>query len=682
MRRILSWPKLYKLGGILAVVAVLPVLGNYPGSKFLYLAFSATFWGMLFSGGWARFQYGYCFLVVALWLGFWGKVTVHLLLNYPYVEPVGFFDGSSAAWDEVLLVATLAGLGVVAGRLVFAGFNRLFLCSYTGSQERPPVWYAGISKWAVPLCLLWAIGLAGINLVFGIHQIGLVPKTIFPWPLNALVAWQVSIGSALLLAMVLWWEMLLNKRISVGIYALLIEGLVSTTSLLSRGIYIFHTFPQLVAIFRSRQFLSPVSRFRFVLIGAAFVACFLISIAGVTTIRALLYPHAGGFTTADQQRLTRLEVLQGGIARVKVLILRGESQEVHLRELLREKALLEQQQLVSHRELVQQGVSVLMKSGSEGRVQNPQLRELQIEKERLDKLVEKADPQGVADREFFTIKAALEKQKNQENTAATAGAGISEVVTDLKMGKAPAVRDRRTGLESNAPAPSEKASSGKGMNAGLVTAANGVSDSDVLKTLPPGVYSLLSNGSKLLAEVYYQLSSGVGPRILSLSVDRWVGVEGVMAVSAYPEKGMALLYDAATEKREIGRTTKFQEICKSHYRWVDSNSWQFASLPGAAAFFYFGGSLWVVFFGMLLFSFAIQLLEKCVEYLTSNPLMCSLIGLTLANTVVQFGITPRQDVQFYVMIAVFVFVVFLIQSEWGCRVLSRLANNFRSRSSV
>ena len=136
-----------------------------------------------------------------------------------------------------------------------------------------------------------------------------------------------------------------------------------------------------------------------------------------------------------------------------------------------------------------------------------------------------------------------------------------------------------------------------------------------------------------------------------------------MAVSAYPEKSKKLLIEAITEKRGIGTTTKFQEIANSHYRWVDANVWQFASLPGAAAFFYFSGSLWMVMLGMAVFALLLQLSEQFIFRLTANPLLCSMFGLTLANTISQFGITPRQDIPFYGMIFAFVILVWMVQSD-------------------
>ena len=136
-----------------------------------------------------------------------------------------------------------------------------------------------------------------------------------------------------------------------------------------------------------------------------------------------------------------------------------------------------------------------------------------------------------------------------------------------------------------------------------------------------------------------------------------------MAVVAYPHKSAELLKEATLERREVGATTRFQIVANSHYRWTDSSNWQFASLPGSAAFLFFSGSMWVVLLGMALFAIVLQLSDQFVFKLTANPLLCSLFGFALANTIAQFGVAPLQDIPFYMMIVSFVLLVHVVQSE-------------------
>ena len=93
---------------------------EYQGSSFIYTVFTLLMLLMLLSGFYRKISYGYTFLVVMLWLGFWSKITFHILFDYPYVEPIGYFSGANSEWDEVLIVASFGSVGVVLARLFFS----------------------------------------------------------------------------------------------------------------------------------------------------------------------------------------------------------------------------------------------------------------------------------------------------------------------------------------------------------------------------------------------------------------------------------------------------------------------------------------------------------------------------------------------------------------------------------
>ena len=747
---------LFLMAGLAAAGLIVAGMDSYPGAKLTYFLFSVSFWLMLLTAFDKRTHYGYLFLVVTLWLGFWGKLTAHLILDYPYVEPVGQFDGSAAAWDEVLWVAIVASLGVMLGRLIFRFISNSYSREMRCDQSMAPAWYPAARKWIWLFAATGIVGVAIANMVLGIQQIGLAPRTILPWPLNALIAWQVSIGSALLLTVLLWWEVALRKSIAVSIYAPLLEAGLSASSLLSRGIYVFHTLPQLFALFENRKSLIGLTRMRVAVLIVSLGCLMMLAIAGVTTFRGYLYPHIGGFTTAEQKRLTRLEVLEGGIANVKKLIANGEPQEEHLRELLIEKAQLEAQRQEARLEVLAGGIAHVKQLILKGEPQEGHLRELLAEKARIEKslaikgfgetefvdvlnelnrqkmqsrlevltggiahvkqLILKGEPQeghlrellaekariekslaikGFGETEFVDVLNELNRQKMQSRLEVLTG-GIARVKKMIQKGEPQEGHLRELLAEK---AKLEKALRNQSVvNKGKELPANGKVASDVMAQEPPmkvpvtvpqhvtfadqqtpvpnvptlGAVEEISNKtsvaaaadkSQLYDEFMHQVGSGAIYRILSLSVDRWIGLEGVMAVVAYPNKSMALLKEAVVEGREAGNATKFQIVANSHYRWTDSSQWRFASLPGSAAFLFFSGSMWVVLLGMALFVIVLQLGEQLVFKLTNNPLLCSLFGFTLANTIAQFGVAPRQDIPFYAMIVFFVLFVYVVQSE-------------------
>ena len=718
----------FLMAGLAGAGLILAGMDSYPGAKLTYFLFSVSFWLMLLTAFDKRTHYGYLFLVVTLWLGFWGKLTAHLILDYPYVEPVGQFDGSAAAWDEVLWVAIVASLGVMLGRLVF----RIFLNTYSREmrcdQSMAPAWYPAARKWIWLFAATGMVGVAIANMLLGIQQIGLTPRTILPWPLNALIAWQVSIGSALLVTVLLWWEVALRKNIAVSIYAPLVEAGLSASSLLSRGIYVFHTLPQLFALFENRKSLIGLTRTKVAILILSLGCLMLLVIAGVTTFRGYLYPHVGGFTTEEQKRLTRLEVLEGGIANVKKLIANGEPQEEHLRELLIEKAQLEVQRQEARLEVLAGGIAHVKQLILKGEPQEEHLRALLAEKARIEKslaikgsgeaefadvleelkrqkmqsrlevltggiahvkeLIQKGEPQEGHLKELLAEKVKLEKAlRNQSVVSKEKEPPTKEKVVQLASqavqqptkSKFEGIREGEKESEISVHEISKSHAAGQEPPVMMFEASKQQASSAVQQTLGANVPTLgaeekntseipdavvkVTDTDQLIKEFMYQASSGALYRVLSLAVDRWLGLEGVMAVVAYPNKSAELLKDAALEKSESGKVTKFQTIANSHYRWTDSSQWQFASLPGAAAFLFFSGSMWVVLLGMALFVIVLQLGEQLVFKLTANPLLCSLLGFTLANTIAQFGVAPRQVIPFYAMIACFILFVYVVQSD-------------------
>lgn len=546
-------------GFLLWLVLFVGGLVGFSGSKPTYVLFSVVFLVMLASGFYHQVSYSYLFLVIFLWLGFWLKLTVHTILGYHYVEPIGSFNGMAVAWDEVLWVAIVASIGVIVGRIFygFAGSRSTIVTQ--NDRFKVPVWYLAIRKWLWIIMMVVTGGVVIFNAVYSIHQIGLVPRTILMWPLNAVISWMLNIGLATGIATLLWWDMSLKKNISLPIYAILIEGFLTSVAVLSRGVYIYHVIPQLFALYKNKKTLIGTSLIKGIFIAVIFIGLFIVSQSAVNTLRDYHFQNGHDFSTKIQMKIGALEAIAGKIRQLERLIQKN-------------KALLVEP-------LRKQEVEKLRK-------------EIELLEKKLKELLE----------EKSKVQVALLEEKERLEEMARSWSGEAQMLLD---------------------------------------------------------------------EFVYQMGGGVFGRILRLSVDRWMGMEGVMAVQSYPKKGKALFLDGIIEKREIGKVTLYQEVSKSHYRRA-SRTFQFGSLPGAAAFLYYSGSLWVVMLGMGTFSLLILLIERVVDMLTANPLLCSLIGFGVANTVAQFGVTPRQDIPHYFMIFSVVLLIWFVQSKCFCALLQKL----------
>ena len=541
--------KYYKIGFLIyslpiwLILFIMALIG-YTGSKVSYTIFSIVTGVMLIDGLGKKTSYGYKFLTVFLWLGFWLKMTLHTILDYPFVEPVGSFVGGSKAWDQVLYTATIACLGVILGRLIYNKIIYFFDIVPDDEKIVVPFWYAPNRKWLWGGLFSIAIFVIYVNYKYGIHQIGLVPRTILMWPLNAVVAWLLNIGLATGVAVMLWWDILLKKNITIPIYAIIVEALVSSVSILSRAAYVFHTIPLLWAASRFKHNFKDWSIAKTNLLLIIFTFLLVISVSLVTTFRNILY-QSGSYLNIDfQEASSRSKEMESEVNSIKLKIKESSSEE--------------------------------------RKVLENNLYELMAKKKKFD-LILTQEEKSIAAIEHKSVQAKV-----------------------------------------------------------------------------------------LLNEFGYQIAGGSAALILQLSVDRWIGLEGLMAVQSYPGKNMQLLFRALNEKPEVGEPDIYQTIANSIYLKADGTKFLFATLPGAAALLYYSGSLFVVLIGMATFSLAIFAIERVIYILTTNPILCSLYGAVIAGNIAQFGGSPRLNLPYFFVLTCGILLVWIVQSKFFTQILCML----------
>lgn len=113
-----------------------------------------------------------------------------------------------------------------------------------------------------------------------------------------------------------------------------------------------------------------------------------------------------------------------------------------------------------------------------------------------------------------------------------------------------------------------------------------------------------------------------------LLVNRWIGLEGVMAISSSDQLGMPLLFAILKERPDAGTNAIYQRISHSHYQQL--RDFVFLTLPGPAAIFFSTGNLLILSLGMMLLIFAGYAIERVAELWTMNPVASSITGCALA----------------------------------------------------
>ena len=147
---------------------------------------------------------------------------------------------------------------------------------------------------------------------------------------------------------------------------------------------------------------------------------------------------------------------------------------------------------------------------------------------------------------------------------------------------------------------------------------------------------------------------GVGARVETtaamttpLFIDRWIGIEPVMAISASSDLGWSVWREVWNERFQEGTLSLYdRKFIDSPYKRHDFGKTgnHFVSLPGIIAFLFYPGSLPFLFVTL----FACALLAAAFEVLSyrlvrGNMVLAALIGQVIAFRYASFGYVPSQS---------------------------------------
>lgn len=131
----------------------------------------------------------------------------------------------------------------------------------------------------------------------------------------------------------------------------------------------------------------------------------------------------------------------------------------------------------------------------------------------------------------------------------------------------------------------------------------------------------------------------------TMFIDRWVGIEGVISVVSYEHRGFDLWNEAWSEKYKDNGTSFYDlNLIKSPYKNQNLEKHHFISLPGMIAFFYYPGSL-VLLFSLCFFASGLgRFIESCtMNFSGGNFFFASLISQVVAYRYAHFGYVPMQS---------------------------------------
>jgi len=221
----------------LSAALTMAALANYPGQKWIFLAFSIISNTLVFFGVRPRAVFFDTFIGLFMWLGFWLKTSVRLaFFNGRFVESIGAFDGSGTQFDQALIATSVAFSGLLLASWVR---ERWF---FTYQHMQPKLVQHALQKFyknhrALTLWVyaFFVMGIGVSNIIWGFYQRGAIPKNVLPMGLSGIYTWLLLFGLASFSAVILQLEMRRSGKGFPIVGLVFFESFVTNVSLLSRG---------------------------------------------------------------------------------------------------------------------------------------------------------------------------------------------------------------------------------------------------------------------------------------------------------------------------------------------------------------------------------------------------------------------------------------------------------------
>jgi len=174
---------------------------------------------------------------------------------------------------------------------------------------------------------------------------------------------------------------------------------------------------------------------------------------------------------------------------------------------------------------------------------------------------------------------------------------------------------------------------------------------------------------KLRSSHFYESHKSANPtslvstfaEIYSLSVNRWVGIDALLAVSQSKNLSFNLFLSAMQEKKNLKKNSFYIEnfFSRFEYSKFEKENLNIVITPGVVAFLYYSGSVLFVFFSIVILILVCSGIEMLFFYFSlGNIILANIIGYALSVRFIHFGYIPFNTINFLLSIFVTFFIIY------------------------
>ena len=153
------------------------------------------------------------------------------------------------------------------------------------------------------------------------------------------------------------------------------------------------------------------------------------------------------------------------------------------------------------------------------------------------------------------------------------------------------------------------------------------------------IYS--KKNQKKIKEHYNNIPRAI-TEFYSLAINRWVGIDSMLAVTSHQDKNMNLFIDSLKENYDPARAPFYERVIQERTFNLNNKIYGIKT-PGIIAFLFYSGSIFFLFISIYTITLISIYFENYLLKKTNNPIFCSIIMQVIAYRLIHFGYLPKQS---------------------------------------
>ena len=172
-----------------------------------------------------------------------------------------------------------------------------------------------------------------------------------------------------------------------------------------------------------------------------------------------------------------------------------------------------------------------------------------------------------------------------------------------------------------------------------------------------------------LLQFEVQSKPGRGSTSLFLIINRWIGLDSMLAIVSTNKLSFDTFFQSLKEKKIIDNSTFYEtnfdvdyddgkKISYGEKRVLKGNT-----LPGIITFLFYSGNYYFLFFSMIILTVMFCLLEIfCLKISNKNMIFAAFISFTVAFRLFNFGYAPADSYLYLISIIISMFLMFVLSN--------------------